>query len=169
MDIKVNVEVAELDLDTVLGSHYDEDGDRVASGTLADLIATKITDRAAKDSYYKDFHSRVQQLRDEEIRAQLAPLIAEAIAKPLRTTNSFGESTGPETTLRELILAEVRKVATEPVDRYGRNKAPALEVAIRKQVEAAFGTQIAQAVKDVKDAVAGQLSVMVADAVAKAR
>lgn len=168
MDIKFNVEVEDLDLSSAIPAHYDADDDRVPAGTLADLVVRHLVDRAANTTEYKQsITDRVRTIRDEEIRAQLAPIIADALAKPLKKTNSYGEAVGPETTLRELISADVKKFLSEKDDRYRDNRTR-LETMIRNAVETAFKNEIAQAVKDAKDAVAQQMGASVAEVVAAA-
>lgn len=168
MDIKFNVEVEDLDLASAIPAHYDADDDRIPSGTLADLVVRHLVDRAASTTEYKQsITDRVRAIRDEEIRAQLSPIIADALIKPLKKTNSYGEATGPETTLRELISADVKKFLSEKDDRY-RDTRTRLETMIRNAVETLFKNEIAQAVKDAKDAVAVEMGSKVAEVVASA-
>lgn len=165
MDIKVNVE--SIDLAEYIGSHYDEDGDRVPAGTLADVIVHQLVEKFAKSDSYRGLAERVQTIRNDEIRAQLAPVIAEALAKPIQTTNGYGERTGGETTLRELIAAEARRYLTERSEGYNA-KRTRLQVAVREAVDAGFRAEIAAEVKQAKEAVVTQLGATVAELVATA-
>jgi hypothetical protein len=172
MDIKVNVE--NIDLGDYIDNHYDEDGDRVPGGTLADVIARQLVEKFSRSDLYHGFRDRVQAIRDEEIRAQLAPVIAEALANPIRRTNNYGEQTGADTTLREVIVDEARKwMTSKATDRYGQSSGGAnggtnLQVMIRASVEDAFKTEIASAVKEVRDAVGTNVSELVAAAMNQA-
>lgn len=168
MDITVNVE--NIDLGDYIDNHYDEDGDRVPGGTLADVIARQLVEKFSRSDLYHGFRDRVQAIRDEEIRAQLAPAIAEALANPIRRTNSYGEQTGPDTTLREVIVDEARKWMTSKADdRYGsNNSATNLQKMIRSAVEETFQKEIAAEVKAAKDAVSNQLGKTVAELVSSA-
>lgn len=167
MDIKVNVE--KIDLAEYIGSHYDEDGDRVPAGTLADVIARKLVERFAKSDLYDDLAERVRTIRDKEIRSALAPLLAEALAKPIHPTNSWGEKTGGETTLSEVIVAEARKWMNAKVDSYGgRDSLTNLQKMIRDEVRAGFENEIKAMVTEARNAVSKQVGLTVAAAVQSA-
>jgi hypothetical protein len=165
MDIKVNVE--SIDLAEHIGTHYDEDGDRVPGGTLADLIVRQLIEQFVKTDTYRGLAGRIREVREDEIRTQLAPVITEALTTPIQSTNAYGERTGSETTLRELIAAEARRYLTERSEGYNA-KGTRLQVAVREAVDAAFRAEIADEVKKAKDAVATQLGATVAELVAGA-
>lgn len=166
MEIKVSVE--NIDLGDYIDSHYDEDGDRIPGGTLADAIARQLVDKFSRSDLYHGFRDRVQAVRDEQIRAQLAPAIAEALANPIRRTNSYGEKVGEDTTLREVIVDEARKwLNTKADDRYGRSSSETnLQKMIRDAVQEAFANEIADAVKAAREAVPAQLGTTVSEMVA---
>lgn len=168
MDIVVNVDASQIDLNEYISAYYDEDGDRVGGRTVADAVVAALVTQAAKGDYSDSLKTRVKDIRDEEIRDAIAPTLAEAIAKPLVKTNSYGEPVGKETTLRELILEEARKIWEQPVDRYSREKGTHLQAAIRKEVQAAFQEEIAEAVKVAREAVAKEIGGSIADTVTKA-
>jgi hypothetical protein len=158
MDITVNVE--NIDLGDYIGAHIDDDGDRSPAGTLGDVIARQLVERFARQDTYRGLVERVQKIRDEEIRAQLAPQITEALEAPIRRTNSYGEITGRDTTtLREVIVDEARKwLNSKKDDGYGRtSNATNLQAMIRKAVEDSFQAEIADAVKAAREAVVTQL------------
>lgn len=153
MDIKVSVE--NIDLGDYIDGHRDDEGDYIPGGTLADNIAHQLVEKFSRSDLYDGFRKRVQTLRDEEIRAQLTPVIAEAVAAPIKRTNTWGEKTGDDTTLREVIVDEARKwMDTKQEQRYGdRSTTTNLQAMIRAAVEDAFKTEIADAVKAARDAV----------------
>lgn len=153
MDINVTVDVDKIDLNEIIGSHYDEDGDRVPAGNLADLVAHQLVLKMAKSDVYNNLVERVRTIRDEEIRAHLAPTIAEALNAPLKRTNTYGEPTGTETTLRDLVMDEAKKYLGE-IDRHAsrmNNSVTRLQVALKEAVDAAFKAEIADAVKAVRE------------------
>lgn len=170
MDIKVTVE--NIDLGDYIDGHRDEDGDYIPGGTLADAIVRQLVDKHSRSDAWKGIAERVQAIRDDEIRTQLAPVIAEALTKPIQTTNAYGERTGTETTLRELIAAEARRYLNEPSDRYNTDRTSRLQVEVRKAVAEAFKDEVAGAVQEVRDAVAeavgGNFTEMVSAAVSQA-
>ena len=170
MDIIVQVDLKDLDLDEKIGGYYDEDGDFVGGKTVAGAVIAKLVEQAAKGSYSDALKRRVQEIRDEAIRAAIEPVIAEALNKPLVKTNSYGEPTGQETTLRELVMEKTRKtlgISTEDGYRNGRYEhSTTLERLVRAQVDAAIKEEIAEAVKAAKEAVPKQLGASIADTVA---
>ena len=170
MDIVLQVNIDDLDLNEKIGGYYDEDGDYVGSKTVAGAVIAKLVERAVKGDSYSGLKKRVEQIRDEAILAAIEPVIAEALAKPLQKTNSYGEPVGSETTLRDLIMERVRKtlgISTEDSYRNGRYEhSTTLEKLVRAQVDAAIHEEIAEAVKAVKDEVPKQLGASIGDTVA---
>lgn len=156
MNITVNVD--SIDLGEYIDSHYDSDGDRVPAGTLGDAVVRQLVEKFSRSDVYKGLAERVRTLRDEEIRTQLAPVITEALASPIKRTNSYGEKTGEDTTLREVIVAEARTwLNSKKDDNYGRStNGTHLQVMIRKAVEDAFQAEIADVVKKIRDDIANQ-------------
>jgi hypothetical protein len=166
MEFTVNVE--KIDLAEHVASHYDDDGDRVPSGTLADLVAHQLVVQFAKSDSYRGLAERVRTIRDEEIRKLLEPTLTEAFTGPIHATNSYGEKTGAATTLRELIMAEAKKITTLPSDSYSRDKGTRLQQIIRAEVDAAFKAEIAQAVKDAREAVGKEFGSTISEAITAA-
>lgn len=159
--MNITIQVDEISLDTVVGQTvgFDEDGDAYTTGeaTVASMVATQIVDRLVKDERYNRLRDEVLKIRTEEIRAAIRPAIDEAIAKPIRKTNHYGEAVGGETTLSELVIEETRKVINEPLDRYGSNKGTFLTKAIADAVRKAFAEEVADAVKAAREQVATEL------------
>lgn len=159
--MNITVSIDEVTLDTIVGQvvSYDEDGDMIQNGdkTVAHLVVEQIVAQAVKRPEYTELQTRIAEVRKEQIRDALAPIVAEAIAKPVMQTNSWGERTGKETTLTALIMDEARKYLAEPADAYGSNRQTLLQKAIREQVQAAFAQEIADAVKAAKAAVVKEI------------
>lgn len=159
--VNITITVDPITLDTVVAEVYgeDEDGDTYKAGekTVAVLVAEQIADRLVKDARWPGLRERVTQVRDEEIRSRVAPLIEAALSRPLRVTNSYGEATGKETTLSELISAEAQKQLTKSGDAYDRNRGSIVSQLIAAEVKKAFQDDIAGAVKQARDAVAKQI------------
>lgn len=153
--MNITVTVDELTLDTIVAKTvaYDEDGDAYETGekTVGHLVAEQIVDRLVKDDQWPRLREQVLTIRAEEIRTQVAPAIETALTKPIRKTNGYGEHTGAETTLSELIADEARKQLTEPVDRYRSEKGSLLQNAIRAEVKKAFEAEIAAAVRKARE------------------
>ncbi|HEY0935894.1 MAG TPA: hypothetical protein VGD91_19410 [Trebonia sp.] len=153
--MEITVSVDKIDLGDYIDSHRDGDGDYVPAGTIGDEVVRQLVEKFSRSDSWKGLAQRVHEIRDDEIRAQLAPVIAEALAKPIHRTNSYGEKAGEDTTLREVIVAEARTwLDTKQKDRYGdRSSTTNLQAMIRAAVEDGFKTEIADAVKAAREAV----------------
>jgi hypothetical protein len=162
-DTRVNIEIKvdEISLSTVVADviGIDEDGDTYTEGqrTVADLVATQIVDRLTTATGWPPLRERVMNIRNEEIRAAVRPSIEEAITRPIYRTNHYGERTGEQTTLAEVIADQARKVLVEPVDKYRMEKGTVLQQTVRAEVKKAFETEIADMVKQARDLVTTQL------------
>jgi len=170
--VNIEIKVDDITLDTIVGKvvGFDEDGDAYETGqrTVADLVAEQIVKKLVADQRYPTLRDMVLEIRKEEIRAAVRPSIDEALARPIYKTNTYGERTGTETTLAELIADEARKQLGEPADRYSNGKGTVLQQAIRTEVQAAFKAEIAEAVKQVREQVSKELSDQMAEHVVKA-
>jgi len=167
MNITVNVD--EISLDTVVADivRYDsEDGEyRDGERTVADIVAEQITALLVKDDRWNSLRDRVLQIRKEVIREALLPVIEQAMGGAFQKTNTFGEPVGPEITMRQVIADEAKKMMTQPADSYNRDKGTVLQQMVRKEVEAALGAEIRDAVKQAREQVSGEIGSMVASAV----
>lgn len=160
--MNIEIKVDDITLSTVVADvvDFDEDGDLVSSGkerTVADLVADRIVERLVRDDRYPRLRDKVTEIRDEAIRAAIRPSITEAVNRPIRKTNGYGEATGQETTLSEVIVDEARKYMKEPADKYRREQGTVLQQLVRAEVKKAFETEIADAVKQARDLVTSQL------------
>jgi hypothetical protein len=171
--VNITIQVDDITLSTVVADvvDIDEDGDLVATGkerTVADLVAAQIVDRLVSDDRYPRLRDRVTEIRGEEIRAAIRPAIVEAVSRPIKKTNGYGEATGQETTLSEVIVDEARKYMKEPADKYRREAGTVLQSLVRAEVDRAFKAEIADAVKQARDLVAGQIGSQVSEQIAGA-
>lgn len=158
MDVKV--EVSEVTLDTIVRD-FGEDG----HVTLGDKVASKIVQRlVAERDYWGSLEQRYRDIRDEEIREAVRPQIAEALSRPTRRTNSFGEEIGEATTLTDIIVAEARKMLTTKTDSY-RSTQTVMQKIVADAVHEALGKEIAEQVKAARAMVADQIGQQVAAAV----
>lgn len=171
--MNIEIKVDDITLSTVVGDvvDFDEDGDAVSTGrerTVADLVAAQIVNQVVRDARYPNLVDQVTRIRDEEIRAAVKPTIEQAINRPIRKTNYYGEATGEETTLTEVIVEEARKLLEEPADQYRREQGTVLQQAVRAEVKRAFEAEIADAVKQARDMVAAELGDTVSAQIAAA-
>lgn len=159
--MNIEVKVGEVDLSTVV-REYGEDGSR----TVADLVASEIVSRLASDhEEWDNISRRVRTIRDEEIRDAVRPAINEALSRPIRKTNLYGEASGEETTLSALIADEARKLIAKPTDSYNSGKGSYLSQVIAAEVETAFRAEIADAVKQAREAVTKELGGQIGSAI----
>lgn len=158
MEIKIVVD--EVTLNTVVGDviRVDEDGDEYLDGhsTVADKVALLIKDAVVKSPEYTALRERVTEIRNQEIREAVKPLIREALERPIKRTNGWGERTGAETTLSEIIVEEAKKVFTEVKDSY-RDKRPFIQGVVADEVQKAFKKDIQEQVQKAREAIAKQL------------
>jgi len=166
----LNIAIEGLNLDTVLVA----DG-RHEAVTLLDLIVAAGVDRLAKDEQYKavsvELARRVGTIRDEEIRAQITPIVTQALAGEIRQTNQWGEPTGKgSTTLRELILARVNDWFTKDInDSYGsKGRVTAAGRVVAEVVDKALKAELAAVLADEKTKVVRAVQAKAAELIATA-
>lgn len=157
IDIKIDEVTLATVVDDILG--FDEEtGEPYQTGqrTIADLVAKQLVDAARRETNrYQGLLTRVTDIRDELIRDLVRPEIEAAIAAPVKLTNTYGEATGKETTLRELIVDQARKALNAPVDGGGyRNSQTFVQKVVAEQVQKVLADEITQAVKAARDEVA---------------
>lgn len=95
---------------------------------------------------------RVKEIRDEEIRDALLPMIQEALTGPLEITNTFGEGRGGTTTLREEILKtskELFAVKSVREDLRRENATPVQKI-IREEISRALDKELKEALAEAK-------------------
>ena len=157
--INVQVSVPGMTMDTIIGDAYNGEPltllDCVVKETARILLGD--TDHTTRSEIVK----RVRDIRVEEIREQVRPLIAEALAGELQRTNSFGEPTGQATTLREMVVAEAKRVLGSPTDRYSSNGQTFVQKLVAEEVGRVFEA-------DLRDAMAAEKAKAVAAVRAKA-
>lgn len=163
--MNITVSVDEVTLESVVREVYGDDGPepRTIGTEVAQLLANHvIRDR----DVWPPFRDAVTHIRDEEIRKAVAPLIAEALTTPKQQTNSWGESTGPATTLSEVIVAEARtQLGQKTGDSYSSDRRTIVQKLVADEVTKAFGKVIAEEVAKARELVAGEIGQRVAAAV----
>jgi hypothetical protein len=169
MEIKIVVD--EVTLNTVVGDviRVDEDGDEYVDGqsTVADKVAALIKDAVVKSPEYAGLRERVTEIRNQEIREAVKPLIREALERPIRRTNTWGEQVGKETTLSEIIMEEAKGVFAATRDGYDRNRPSFVRQVVAEEVQKAFKADIQEQVKKAREAIATQLGTAVYQDVVK--
>lgn len=167
--MQINVDVTDISLDSVVGDHrvYDPvDGCwDSAPMTLGQSVAKEIADRLVADDEYKTLRRQVLELRTEEVRRQLEPIVTAAIEKPVQRTNSFGDPVGEPTTLTDLIVKEAREYLAKG-DGYGRETV--LQKTVREAVGGALKKELAAVVAEEKEKVVAAVRAKAAELIAEA-
>ncbi len=162
MNITVNVD--EVTLQSLIREATEYSGPH----TVGDEVASQIVTRILSDhDLWPPLRDKVTEVRDEVIREKVTPLIAETFARTLTKTNVYGEATGQTTTLSEVIVAEAKRIMTQPNDSYSRSRRTVLQEMVADEVKRALGAEIADAVKKARELVSGQIGDMVSAAVAE--
>lgn len=178
MQINVNVTVDGADgigLNTEIRETqtWDDESEEYVKNpvTLGDAVAGKLTAMLVKDERYASLRKRFLEIREEEIRRAVQPIVIDAINAPVQKTNTFGEATGGTTTVRELIVAEAKKIAERPFDTSYNSRSgneTALGKFVREQIAAAFTKELAAVVAAEKAKVVAAVRAKAADLIADA-
>jgi hypothetical protein len=162
--VNIEVNVSDISLDTMVNdvSDYREHG-----VTIADVVADKLVKRITSDGdTWTPFRDKITEIRDDEIRAAVRPLIAEALTRSLTLTNTYGEPSGKTTTLSEIIAAEARKQLTAKTDNsYRSDGQTVVQKLVADEVRKAFADVVAAEVTKARDLVSAEIGQMVATSV----
>jgi hypothetical protein len=168
--VNITINVDEVTLASIIGETavWDDDSEMHVTQprTLGDQIAAQVIDRIVKQSdRWENLQRRINDIRTEMIRELLQPVIEEALTTPFRKTSSYGEPTGEPVTLRSVIMADAQRMLTHYESDYGRQKLTVMQALVRKEVEAAFASEVRDAVKQAREQVSTEIGQMVASAV----
>jgi len=174
MNINVNVTVDGqdgIDLTTEVQTvrRYDGELDDYVETpvTLGEIVARRISADLTKDDSYPGLRKRFLELRDEEIREQVKPLVTEALTGPIQKTNTYGEPTGQTTSMRELVMAEAKKIVSKPTDSYGRGET-FLQKLVREEISRAFIGELNKVMAAEKEKVVVAVRAKAAELIAEA-
>lgn len=174
--MQINVTVDEVDLTAPAGERYDREyGDRVPA-TLGEIVAEKLVEHLVRDDSYPTLRQVLVSIREQEIRTRINVEVERAFEQPLQKTNSYGEPIGGGTTLRDLIMDEVKKFLNTAIkrDSYDRNPAKTAAQAfvaeqvrdvLTKELSAALAEEKAKVVEVVRNEGARVLTAAVAKVV----
>lgn len=171
--MQINVTVEGVDLTSVIGEHaeYDSDGEYIGGNgvTIADKVAQHLARDLMKDDSYRTLKQRVMDLRDEEIRAQLKPIVEAAITGSIQRTNSYGHPVGEPTTLHDIILAEVNTYLTANVGgSYNKPTTTRIKSFVAEAVETVIRKEMATVIAEEKAAVVAVVRSKTAELLAEA-
>lgn len=165
--MNITVQVDEVSLASAIREGYDDDGPTLR--TIGDEVASLLVQRIVRDNdVWPPFREAVTQIRDDLIREAVAPLIAEALGRPIVKTTPYGDPVpgAAGTTLAEIITDEARKALTAATgDSYTRDRDPLVRKLVAAEVQAAFSSVIADEVAKARDMVGDEIGEKVAAAV----
>jgi hypothetical protein len=168
--MEINVTVDNVDLNSVIGANYRQIGEEdyaETPQTLADVVADRIMADLKRDDHYTRLKERVREIRDEEIREQLRPIIGEAIAAPVQRTSDLGTPIGQPVALAELIVKEAQSFLARR-DGYGPDAQTPAQKIIRDEVDRAIKSELSAAIADEKAKVVAAVRAKAADLIAEA-
>lgn len=121
-------------------------GDLYGEGNVATQIAEAAARRLLDEQTdaAAEFRSRVRRISDEEIKAAIAPIIAEALEEAIQPTNAYGQPTGEKTTLREVIIRAVMA----DLQQAARNTSSSSGRPVPTMLQNIIGNEIAKAVQE---------------------
>jgi hypothetical protein len=100
----------------------------------------------------EEVRRRVRQITDDQISAAVKPLIDAALSEGFQPTDSFGSPRGEPTTLRDMVVKEVRYglEASKQVGYSGRNQQTLLQEIIGREVERVVREDLKQAMDEAR-------------------
>jgi hypothetical protein len=149
---QVNVEVGDVTLDTVIGTHLIDRGDdeEHVPFTLRDLIVKEFLRKMAVDSTFESLRRAIESIRQTVIREIVEETVRAILAEPFTPTNAYGEKRGELWTLREHIAAQAAaalKVRTE-IRGGGYGTESVVDKVIREETGSVLSKELAAAMKE---------------------
>jgi hypothetical protein len=166
MEITVNVDTTGIDLSTPIGQRYGDDGQEPR--TVGDEVVRQLVASITRSDGYSGIPARLRELRDQEIREQIRPVIASAVAEPLQRTNEYGRPVGDSKPLAELIVDEVRSYLTRRADTYDRSGRSVVQKLIADEIDRVITGELKRAIADEKAKVVAAVRAKAADLIAQA-
>lgn len=168
MTIEVSMSATGVDLTTPVGRTFDEYDEGYRDMTLGEAVAERISREIMKDDAYPTLRQKCLEIRDEVIREQLAPIVEAAITGLTQRTNQWGEPAGAPTSLRDVIVAEVKAYLQRPAEQYNRERVTLVEKFVRDAVDKAIKKELAAVILDEKTKVVAAVRAKAADIIAQA-
>jgi hypothetical protein len=150
--MKLTIDLDETGYPTTWSGDPDDDGQY--TGTIQHAIVAEAARQYRQhigNEIVSDIRREIKAAREEAIREAMTPIVAEAMAAPIRKTNHYGEPTGPETTLRELVIEEVKKFLSEPTgDAYARDRKSLAQKLVAEEVNRVVSAELKAAINEAK-------------------
>lgn len=168
MDIKV--EVGSVDLTTQIGEHYTQVGEddwATRPMTLGARVAQLLADEVMKGDDWRDLRRQVTDLRAEEVKRQLVPIVSDALAEQIQKTDSYGHPTGKPVHMAELVVQEVHKWLRDSNSNSYSGPSNLTQL-VRTEVDRALKQELGTAIADEKAKVIAAVRASAADLIADA-
>lgn len=171
--MNINITVSEVDLTAVIGEcpQYDTDGEYMGAGTrtLGDAVAAQIALDLKRDDQYPGLRSRVIDIRSDEIREQIKPIVTKAIEGNIQKTDEWGQPVGNSTTLHALIVKEVNDYLKRKVDgSYRSDGKTVVQKFVEEAVDKVVKRELAEAIAEEKAKVVVAVRAKAAELIAAA-
>jgi predicted component of type VI protein secretion system len=167
--------VVEVDLAKLGLPEYDSEGDPMGPTTFRQEVveaAARMLRADAADSR-RALGERVKEIRDDEIRAQVAAEVRAVLAEPIQRTTKWNEPQGPPVTIRELIREELEKFLNgkatfSMTDPYTSQKKPhSLADLLTEITKEALRTEFTADIREAKKVIAEQVKQIATETAAK--
>jgi hypothetical protein len=120
------------------------------NGSVAEAIIRAAADFLLNRIGSETIRHRIEQIRDDEIREHVRPLIATALTEPMQLTDEYGSPKGSAKPLSQIIVE--KGMAQLQVKSYGNNKTP-LEKFLSEEIERVFRNELREAMKEARGSV----------------
>lgn len=152
-----------LTLDTNVGYDYNDEPISLGDKVIAKLV------RNLTDKFEAQAKSQLNAALAVAIEAKATELVDAAIEQPFQKTNTWGEPTGPATTLRELIDEKIKAFLTARVDSYPRTGSQAyIQNLVGNKVAAEMEKEFKEAVQQGKEQVLAAVKNRAAEVISEA-
>lgn len=119
-----------------------------ASDAIVEEAARRVL---AQRDLSEDVRRRLKQITDEEIRAAVQPMLVQALEEGIQPTDGFGSPRGEPTTLRDMIVKEVRRdLSASRSSPASSGRRTLLEEIVSREVERAVGNDLRQAMDEAR-------------------
>lgn len=129
-------------------------GESFADGNIGNAIlehaAAQLLRQAGEE--VRETRDRIRLIRDEEIRAQVSPLVTQLLDSSVQLTDEYGSARGKPVPLRDLIVQKATEILS--VRQAHGSRHTVLEDFITREVERVFKQQLEKEVNAAREQVA---------------
>jgi hypothetical protein len=119
-------------------------------GTLSEVILDRAAAQIVRQLSKDDITRRIQQVRDDEIREVVKPMIADTIGLEVQLTDTYGAPQGPPMPLREVIVKKATEQFVVRKDGFSSSRKTPLEEYISSEIERVFRRELNEAMAEAR-------------------